>query len=155
MLFVVTCLHAAKYLPTVRRAVPWYIWPLLAVASAVKALPVDFGVDEVLFTLAFALIAWRLPGCSGRCTVRPRPGSRRRAIASAVPRTGKQGDHGTSRAVLCLRGRSHRTRSPEHSPVPAKIHPHARLPCRPVDVRAVSTTSPNLWLRKPAKHPDQ
>jgi hypothetical protein len=62
MLFVVTCLHAAKYLPTVRRAVPWYIWPLLAVASAVKALPVDFGVDEVLFTLAFALIAWRRPG---------------------------------------------------------------------------------------------
>ncbi|HEY2079387.1 MAG TPA: hypothetical protein VGH53_23915 [Streptosporangiaceae bacterium] len=62
MLFVVACVHAAKYLPTVRRAVPWYIWPLLAVASAVKALPVDFGVDEALFTLAFALIAWRRPG---------------------------------------------------------------------------------------------
>jgi hypothetical protein len=62
MLFVVTCVHAAKYLPTVRRAVPRYIWPLLAVASAVKALPVDFGVDEMLFTLAFALIAWRRPG---------------------------------------------------------------------------------------------
>jgi hypothetical protein len=62
MLFVVACVHAAKYLPTVRRAVPWYIWPLLAVDSAVKALPVDFGVDEMLFTLAFALIAWRRPG---------------------------------------------------------------------------------------------
>jgi hypothetical protein len=62
MRFLVTCVHAAKYLPTVRRAVPWYIWPLLAVASAVKTLPVDFGVDEVLFTLAFALIAWRRPG---------------------------------------------------------------------------------------------
>lgn len=62
MLFVLTCARAAKYLPTVRRAVPWYIWPLLAVASAVKAVPVDFGVDELLFTLAFVLIAWRRPG---------------------------------------------------------------------------------------------
>lgn len=62
MRFVLTCVHAAKYLPTVRRAVPWFIWPLLAVASAAKALPVDFGVDELLFTLAFVLIAWRRPG---------------------------------------------------------------------------------------------
>jgi hypothetical protein len=61
-LFAVTCIHAAKYLPTVRRAVPWYIWPLLAIATAVKAVPVDFGVDEALFALAFALIAWRRPG---------------------------------------------------------------------------------------------
>ncbi len=61
-LFVMTCVHAAKYLPTVRRALPWYIWPLLAIASAVKALPVDFGIDEALFAAAFALIAWRRPG---------------------------------------------------------------------------------------------
>ena len=60
--FVAACVHAAKYLPTVRRALPWYIWPLIAVAVAVKALPVDFGVDEMLFTLAFAVIAWRRPG---------------------------------------------------------------------------------------------
>jgi hypothetical protein len=62
MLFLVTCVHAAKYLPTVRRAVPWYIWPLLAMASAVKALRVDFGADEALFAAAFVLIAWRRPG---------------------------------------------------------------------------------------------
>jgi hypothetical protein len=62
MHFLVTFVHAAKYLPTVRRALPWYIWPLLAIASAVKALPVDFGVDEALFAAAFALIAWRRPG---------------------------------------------------------------------------------------------
>jgi len=62
MLFLVTCVHAAGYLAAVRRAVPWYVWPLLAIASAVKALPVDFGVDEALFAAAFALIAWRRPG---------------------------------------------------------------------------------------------
>ena len=62
VLFVVTCVHAARYLPTVRGALPWYLWPLLAVASAAKAMPVDFGVDEVLFALAFGLIAWRRPG---------------------------------------------------------------------------------------------
>ena len=62
MVFLVSCVQAAKYLPTVRRAVPWYIWPLLATALAVKALPVDFGVDEALFAAAFALIAWRRPG---------------------------------------------------------------------------------------------
>ena len=62
MRFAVTCVHAATYLPTVRRALPWYMWPLLAVASAAKAVPVDFGVDEALFALAFALIAWRRPG---------------------------------------------------------------------------------------------
>jgi len=60
--FSVTCVHAAKYLPTVRRALPWYVWPLLAIALAVKALPVDFGVDEALLAVAFALIAWRRPG---------------------------------------------------------------------------------------------
>ena len=43
VLFVLTCVHAASYLPTVSRALPWFIWPLLAVASAAKAMPVDFG----------------------------------------------------------------------------------------------------------------
>jgi hypothetical protein len=60
--FVRTCTHAAKLLPTVRRAIPWYVWPILAVAAVVKCFPLDFGTDEALFAVAFALIAWRRPG---------------------------------------------------------------------------------------------
>ena len=60
--FARTCVHAAKLLPTVRRAVPWYCWPILGLAAAVKCLPLDFGTDEALFAIAFALIAWRRPG---------------------------------------------------------------------------------------------
>lgn len=60
--FARTCVRAAKYLPTVRRAVPWYVWPVLGLASAVKCMPLDFGADETLFAIAFALIAWRRPG---------------------------------------------------------------------------------------------
>ena len=55
-------MHAAKLLPTVRRAVPWYVWPVLALASAVKCLPLDFGTDEALFVLAFLLILRARPG---------------------------------------------------------------------------------------------
>ena len=78
---MVTCIHAAKYLPTVRSAVPWYIWPLLAVASAVKAMPVDFGVDEVLF----ALIAWRRPDLLRALYREAQAGNRRRADALVTP----------------------------------------------------------------------
>lgn len=60
--FARTCVHAARLLPAVRRAVPWYVWPVLAVAALVKCLPLDFGTDEALFALAFALIWWRRPG---------------------------------------------------------------------------------------------
>jgi hypothetical protein len=60
--FAGNCLHAVKLLPTVRRAVPWYVWPLLALAAAVKCLPVDFGADETLFILAAVIIVWRRPG---------------------------------------------------------------------------------------------
>ena len=60
--FTRTCTRAAKLLPTVRQAVPWYVWPILGLAAAVKCLPVDFGADETLFAIAFALIAWKRPG---------------------------------------------------------------------------------------------
>jgi len=60
--FLTTCVRAAKYLPTVRHAIPWYVWPILAVATVVKVMPLDFGTDEALFAIAFALIAWRRPG---------------------------------------------------------------------------------------------
>jgi hypothetical protein len=98
MFFAVTCVHAARYLPTVRRAVPWYVWPLLAVASAVKALPVDFGVDEALFAVAFALIAWRRPGLlralyheaqAGKTGAMPMPGARLNWEKTARPDVGR------------------------------------------------------------------
>lgn len=54
--------RAAKLLLTVRAAVPRYVWPILAVAALVKCWPLDMGLDEALFTLAFALIAWQRPG---------------------------------------------------------------------------------------------
>ena len=61
--WVTTCIRAAKYLPTVRRAVPAYVWPILAVATAIKVMPViDFEIDEVLYVVAALLIAWRRPG---------------------------------------------------------------------------------------------
>lgn len=59
--FVKTCVRAAKYLRTVRRAVPWYAWPILAIGTAIKMLPVDFEIDEALYLLAALLIAWRRP----------------------------------------------------------------------------------------------
>lgn len=57
-----TCIRAAKLLPTVRQAVPGYVWPILALAAAVKCLPLDFGADETLFAAAFLLILWQRPG---------------------------------------------------------------------------------------------
>ena len=57
-----TCVHAAKMLPTVRHALPWYVWPVLGLAAAVKCLPLDFGLDETLFAIAFALVLWQRPG---------------------------------------------------------------------------------------------
>lgn len=60
--FVMTCVRAAKYLPTVRRAVPPYVWPILAVATAIKVAPIiDFEIDEALYAVAAVLIAWRRP----------------------------------------------------------------------------------------------
>jgi len=60
--FTRTCVHAAKLLPTVRRAIPAYVWPILGLAMLAKCMPLDMGTDEALFALAFALIAWRRPG---------------------------------------------------------------------------------------------
>ncbi len=60
--FIRTCMQAAKLLPTVKSAIPKWIWPILAVASIVKMLPVDFFIDETLFFIAFVLISWRRPG---------------------------------------------------------------------------------------------
>lgn len=57
-----TCGHAAKMLPTVRRALPWYVLPIVILAAAVKCLPLDFGADEALFAVAFALVLWKRPG---------------------------------------------------------------------------------------------
>ena len=57
-----TCVHAAKLLPTVRKALPWYVLPIVVLAAAVKMLPLDFGTDEALFAIAFALVLWRRPG---------------------------------------------------------------------------------------------
>jgi hypothetical protein len=60
--FTRTCVRAAKLLTTVHQAVPRYVWPILGLAALVKCLPLDFGADETLFAIAFALIAWRRPG---------------------------------------------------------------------------------------------
>ncbi len=60
--FTRTCTHAAKLLPTVRHAVPWFVWPVLVLAAIVKCIPLDMGTDEALFVLAALLIAWRRPG---------------------------------------------------------------------------------------------
>jgi hypothetical protein len=57
-----TCVHAAKLLPTVWRALPVWVLPLVGLAAAVKCLPVDFGADETLFAAAFVLILWARPG---------------------------------------------------------------------------------------------
>ena len=57
-----TCVRAVKLLPTVRRAVPAYVWPVLGLAAAVKCLPLDMGADETLFAVAALLILWRRPG---------------------------------------------------------------------------------------------
>ena len=57
-----TCVHAAKLLPTVRHALPWYVWPIVVLAALVKCLPLDFGADETLFAIAFALVLWKRPG---------------------------------------------------------------------------------------------
>jgi len=57
-----TAMKAAKYLPTVRKAVPAYVWPLLGLALLIKLVPIDFGIDEALLAICFALIAWRRPG---------------------------------------------------------------------------------------------
>lgn len=60
--FTRTCVRAAKLLTTVHQAVPRYVWPVLGLAALVKCLPLDMGMDEALFAIAFALIAWRRPG---------------------------------------------------------------------------------------------
>jgi len=60
--FARTCVRAAKLLPSVHQAVPRYVWPILALAAVVKCMPLDFGADETLFAVAFALIAWKRPG---------------------------------------------------------------------------------------------
>ena len=60
--FLRACVHAAKLLPTVRRAIPWYCQAIIVIAALVKCLPLDMGADEALFTLAALLIAWRRPG---------------------------------------------------------------------------------------------
>ena len=57
-----TCVHAAKLLPTVRKALPWYVLPIVILATLVKCLPLDFGADETLFAIAFALVLWKRPG---------------------------------------------------------------------------------------------
>ncbi len=59
---IMTLMHAAKLLPTVKQAIPRYVWPILILAMLVKVLPVDFGIDEALLIIAVALIAWRRPG---------------------------------------------------------------------------------------------
>jgi hypothetical protein len=55
-------MHAAKHLPTVRRALPWYTLPIVVLAALIKCLPLDFGLDETLFSIAFVLVLWRRPG---------------------------------------------------------------------------------------------
>ena len=57
-----TCVHAAKMLPTVRKALPWYTWPILGLAAIVKCFPLDMGTDEALFCVALLLVLWRRPG---------------------------------------------------------------------------------------------
>jgi hypothetical protein len=57
-----TTMHAAKHLPTVRKALPWYVLPIVVLAALVKCLPFDGGLDETLFTVAFLLVLWRRPG---------------------------------------------------------------------------------------------
>jgi hypothetical protein len=57
-----TATRAAKLLPTVRHAIPRWIWPILGLAALVKCLPLDFGADETLFAVALVLIAITRPG---------------------------------------------------------------------------------------------
>ena len=57
-----TTFHAAKMLPAVWRALPWYVLPIVALAALVKCLPFDGGADETLFAGAFVLVLWRRPG---------------------------------------------------------------------------------------------
>jgi hypothetical protein len=59
--------RTARYLWTVRAAIPWPVRVLLGVAMVIKCLPFDGGVDEAL-TVAAAVILNRLrPGLLKAC----------------------------------------------------------------------------------------
>lgn len=59
--------RTARYLWTVRAAIPWPVRVILAVAMAIKCLPFDFGVDETLTVVAAVILQRTRPGLLKAC----------------------------------------------------------------------------------------
>ena len=65
--FVMTAGRTCRYLWAVRAAIPWPVKVMLAVAMAIKCLPLDFGVDETLTALAVLILNKVRPGLMKAC----------------------------------------------------------------------------------------
>ena len=59
--------RTARYLWTVRAAIPWPVRVILAVAMALKCLPVDFLADETLTVVAAVILQRTRPGLLKAC----------------------------------------------------------------------------------------
>lgn len=59
--------RTARYLWTVRAAIPWPVRVILGVAMALKCLPVDFLADETLTVVAAVILQRTRPGLLKAC----------------------------------------------------------------------------------------
>jgi hypothetical protein len=65
--WAVTAGHTARYLWAVRAAIPWPVKVILAVAMALKCLPLDFLADETLTVIAAVILNRTRPGLLKAC----------------------------------------------------------------------------------------
>jgi hypothetical protein len=59
--------RTARFLWTVRSAIPWPVRVILAVAMVIKCAPLDFGIDEVLTAVAVLVLNRTRPGLMKAC----------------------------------------------------------------------------------------
>jgi len=59
--------RTARYLWTVRAAIPWPVRVLLGAAMVIKCLPLDFGADEALTVVAAVILQRTRPGLLKAC----------------------------------------------------------------------------------------
>jgi hypothetical protein len=64
---VITAGRACRYLWTVRAAIPWPVKVILAVAMALKMMPLDFMADETLTAVAVLVLNRMRPGLVRCC----------------------------------------------------------------------------------------
>lgn len=59
--------RTARFLWTVRAAIPWPVRVILGLAMIIKCLPLDFGADETLTVIAAVILHKTRPGLMRAC----------------------------------------------------------------------------------------